>query len=299
MHKQTLAERYLAEATAVDGTADPRSRLQVHDYVIRALAPPPPKTVLHAPPEMADRFVFAEHPALVVGKLIGAGLLRVEQLYAALRMPSSRMWLEYPEDEGSSGLLAVRTGGGSRIALTCVHGWKDVHPLAHVEVDGLRNGCVVDVLWTFHSNYAREYMNQDVSSFMSALFLLCVPRLCEVRTSPGLPGKIARTAREFPAVEFKQVKSVIGGKSVRYLSPRKEGETEVEYRKRLHHVVGHFRTYKMKWGSHGEAERPGGPVIAWVPDHWRGSAERGIVIKEHLMQQKEAPMAGQPGKRDT
>ena len=82
-----------------------------------------------------------------------------------------------------------------------------------------------------------------------------------------------------PMVEYKRVVMKIGVGAPSY--PHKaqqhiDGESEEARRRRLHRVVGHFRTYRQ-----GREQ----PKVAFVPQHWRGNAELGILLHEREVKQ--------------
>jgi len=55
---------------------------------------------------------------------------------------------------------------------------------------------------------------------------------------------------------------------------RKPLESEEAHHKRLHRVVGHFRTYRE-----GREQ----PKISFVPQHWRGDAALGVLLHERVV----------------
>jgi hypothetical protein len=119
-----------------------------------------------------------------------------------------------------------------------------------------------------------------MAQIVNALFLLNVPRVSEVRESVASAKLQKARARrgKMPLLELKHVKLMIGRGGVRYTNrgdlARRPGESVEEHRKRLHQVIGHFRTYV----KNREA-----PRVSWVPPHWRGDATKGIVLHERTI----------------
>jgi hypothetical protein len=110
------------------------------------------------------------------------------------------------------------------------------------------------------------------------LFLLNTPRATETieHRWPEKLQKARRKRNKVPLVEFKKILVRIGSpqpKIVRH--PNLSAGHDA--RRRLHQVIGHFRTYT----KHHEDK----PLVAWVNQHWRGDAELGIVLHERNIKQ--------------
>jgi hypothetical protein len=123
-----------------------------------------------------------------------------------------------------------------------------------------------------------ENVQKDMKAFMwdaiDALFLIMTPRVCEVRHVEYSPKVNRRrmVAGKKPFVEYKHLLLKVGVGTPRYVShggPVPDVK-EPGHHKRFHRVIGHFRTYR----AHREM-----PLISFVPEHWRGDVELGVVLK--------------------
>jgi hypothetical protein len=151
----------------------------------------------------------------------------------------------------------------------------------------------VEVVWSWHDAERDriDYTDQQVldtqrsllMEIAELLFLLNTPRVSETKThviSPKLQ-KARLRRRKLPLLEFKRVKVLLGAPTIRYPKGTSiPGETREERHRRLHQVTGHFRHYLQGRDK---------PHVAWVPPHWRGDAQLGVVMHDHHIVKPEHP----------
>lgn len=273
----SLAEHYLRYGGFRAGLPKAES---IHNFIMDRLAPPSgnPKTSL-----TADRFTFTSLPASAVRPFFDASALTMEQIIlGAARTPSDCFWIEYPDDQGHAGILCTHLAEDAPLLVISVYTDPYVTTaLSVIELNLEAGKSNYNILWIHDKSY-RDFIDWDNSNLIASLFLLNIPRLHTIKTALSKGTKRIHSRKIFPPIEYKKVKITVG-QGGSYYSARKPGETATEHANRLHHVVGHFRTYTHEYGSGGTTPRVGGPVVAWVPPHWRGSAERGLLLREHIV----------------
>jgi len=285
MHLKTLAEHYLREGRPSHHSHNLNHAWTVHDYVLHALGGS------GDPRDTADRFVFQQSPALAMARLIDSKALAVETLRTSVKMPSTFLWIEFPEDTKRLNnhyrvAFLVGEGDDSILVTEVMDFGRGCHPAPVSVMEfpllpwAAQSAC--SVLWCAAPNVQRaELLKYAGSSVTGALFFLSVPRTIELREVKSARIRRIHEKQVYPDVEYKQVKLKIGGKHVQYV--RREGESEAEYHKRLHHVIGHFRTYTHTYGSKGVEKRPV-PKTVWIEPHWRGDASMGVLLREHIIE---------------
>lgn len=308
--RETLAESYLKRGVVHRASHQYCQGVKVDAMIRLCLEPPGPgRSVLHAP-DTAERYVFEQQPLDLVHQMITAGTLDTHLMGEAVMLPSDNTWFEFvdPKELERVGVLLHRQASGKLLISLVLEMSGLPSPLMLLEVNDVpwrfkdqhpRNpsgelGEYCEVLWEVQPyEHARtsERAGTLLHDTLACLFLLCVPRICEVRTKTSkLEKERARQPKQHPAVEFKHVTMTIGVGSPRYLggAARLAGETDEEHRTRLHRVTWHFRTYRYVKGSGGAVLRDK-PLIRLIDEHWRGDASRGIVLHERTVKQKEEP----------
>lgn len=118
-----------------------------------------------------------------------------------------------------------------------------------------------------------DYYIELIGDVVNALFLLTIPKACEIRDivhDKKLQNKRIKNGK-LPLVEYKTINVKVGVGTPRY---KRNGDdslsTREHSRRRLHDVIGHWRQY----------ERNGTPKVSWVPEHWRGDPELGVILHE-------------------
>jgi hypothetical protein len=131
-----------------------------------------------------------------------------------------------------------------------------------------------------HSVEMQRSMLMEIAEL---LFLLNTPRVSETKTHP-ISARLQRARlrrRKLPLLEFKRVKVLLGAPTIRYPKGTNiPGETREERHRRLHQVTGHFRHYLQGRDK---------PHVAWVPSHWRGDAQLGVVMHDRRIVKPEHP----------
>lgn len=150
-----------------------------------------------------------------------------------------------------------------------------------------------EVVWSWYDAETRTLNGENVVAMQRSmlmeiaelLFLLNTPRVSETKThviSPKLQ-KARLRRRKLPLLEFKRVKVLLGAPNIRYPKGNPNhipGETREERHRRLHQVTGHFRHYLQGRDK---------PHVAWVPPHWRGDAQLGVVMHDRHIVKPEHP----------
>ena len=235
------------------------------------------------PQALAERYVFAEDAPAVMDEFIKAGSLTAETIYECARDPAGVYWIEWPNREaGRVGALVDTTlFQGSEMSTGFIFfGWmKNFNPHP-IPLCGVR---MPPFPWPSAGRGMRvffgkpEWIKPCVDGILDALFLLNTPRTCSVETITAPPAlQKARARRRMgPLVEFKRVKLLIAEGSRRYTrasdAARRTGETAEQHRKRLHEVIGHWRTYRKDRDV---------PHSVFVAPYWRGDARLGIIVHD-------------------
>lgn len=306
--RETLAESYLKRGVVHSRSHHPKIGAKVDALIKLCLMPPGPARSILENPDTAERFVFEYEPLELVHQMIKAGTLDTHLMGEAVMLPSDNTWFEFMDwKEGERvGMLVSRQEKGTLLVSLVLEVFGTPSPIMMLEIGDLPwrfkhahptnptgdRGEYCEVLWEAQPyEYARisERASTVLHDTLACLFLLCVPRICEVRTKTSkLEKERARQPKQHPAVEFKHVTMTIGVGSPRYAggAARVAGETDEEHRTRLHRVTWHFRTYRYKHGSGGSVTRDR-PLVKLIHEHWRGDASRGIVLHERTVKQKE------------
>lgn len=300
----TLLQQYLEHPACFD--ADDPDQNEVMEFVLDALTP---RDVITEDmlPHVPERYVFDCDAPGMTEALVRSGQVDNVAALQSVFMPANRVWLEWvdPNEDGRVGVLAVRravpeypvtlfflTGNphDDNIAVflaVSLHSFPVV-----VDADGtispkknvayrhfdIVSFAIRKARYDEDLSAAAEFCGSWVRDWMSALFLVTTPRVCEIRETTFKASKQRRRVRagKLPLVEYKKLVMRVGIGSPRYVSDEDAGETgeRVAQRRRLHHVVGHFRTYTRKRDK---------PYVTFVPEHWRGDPELGVVIHERVV----------------
>jgi len=193
------------------------------------------------------------------------------------------MGIPAPEDNSVYGVLYARH-----------HTDHVIMPVMVFTIHGGFGGQVeAEIVWSWHdakispSDATKEQIVSTQRSLLmeiaELLFLLNTPRVSETKThviSPKLQ-KARLRRRKLPLLEFKRVKVLLGAPHIRYPKGTSiPGETREERHRRLHQVTGHFRHYLQGRDK---------PHVAWVPPHWRGDAQLGVVMHDRHIVKPEHP----------
>lgn len=303
----TLAARYLKEGKPLAGCDAPDFAADV-DATIKAYLGEPKhllavlnrekrdRAFLPEDLPIADRFIFRSHPAKELDLMIKAGALTLPQMGIIAKLPSPFCWFEWIDGERRIGLLIIHDPFTETYKIIEVHDYGHaVCPASLLRTTPLPwkfdkrspNGThaqEIHILWHalgHSSEAAKSDGSVTTGDFLSAAFLLSVPKVVEItpKHKVGIRRAWTDTDTEYPPIEYKRVTCTIGGTTYRQAFERKLGESESEYTKRLHHVVGHFRTYHHYPDGR---DRPT-PHTAYIPPHWRGDATKGLLLTERVM----------------
>jgi hypothetical protein len=116
-----------------------------------------------------------------------------------------------------------------------------------------------------------------VQDLFYIMFLINVPRVCEISEikHDAKLQKCRQKAGKMPLIEYKQMILRIGVGGTRAAHRNGSGVTsDHPDGRRLHEVIGHFRTYTKDRET---------PMVSYVPHHWRGDPEKGIVLHERVV----------------
>lgn len=250
----------------------------------------------------AERFIFDVDVPVILGEFVRAGTLNSKAIFDMARDPAAVYWCEWrvePEDDGPKFIIgalvdtAVRREFGETVVVFCAQSRQREYakPFALVYAPTLPivGGTTrIRPLWFAPSNEKGQKMTGDDEhelmqcyyDLLDVLFVLNTPRVSEVvEVKHDAKLQKARAKRgKPPLIEYKKCELQIGNAGVRYRNAsdvrRQPGETDAEHKKRLHQVIGHFRTYRKGRET---------PTIAWVPSHWRGDAKLGILVHERTV----------------
>jgi hypothetical protein len=260
------------------------------------------------PPVQAEKFVFQQDVFTVVDGLIKGGHVDYGMMVQTLRLPLDFFWMEWPDTSevaqgftGRQGVLVDATMVGQTEGIRdvfdpecpiLIYHWAsrgdEPMPLSVVNlpayplIPGRQYFHIPN--WTLVQELNPPFVDAKAESermmdelqwrWEAALFLLCTPRVSELRdvTFAGKLQKARQRRNKPPLLEYKQVSLTVGVGTPTYARSStglgNGGDPEV-YHKRLHQVMGHFRTYTKDRET---------PHIAWVPPHWRGDPELGVVL---------------------
>jgi hypothetical protein len=244
------------------------------------------------PPVTAERFCFDGDAIRLVREMLDCESLSMRTIGEVARMPTDSVWMEYLDEEENArnGILVTKRPNDGRLLIALVIEFEgNVIPGMLIETrefpwrfDHEGDNEEAILLWEV-TQVSKARTTQRASRLMvdalEMLFLLTVPRVCEVRSAVSRAERMrARKPRAHPPVEYKHVRLTVGVGSPRYQHQgRREDESSEAYAKRLHQVIGHFRTYRHEYGSRGARLRSE-PFVQWIPAHWRGDAARGILL---------------------
>jgi hypothetical protein len=293
--RETLAEAYLARGGPHRASRDYFTAVKIDEMIKICLTPPGAGQMLLKNPDTAERFVFEEAPITLVNQMVQDGTIDTRTMGEAVQLPAGSTWMEFvdPVEHARCGIMVHRQDTGLLLVSMVLELDGLIVPALMIEVRDLpwrfsttheshpgEVGEYCRILWEctpFHPERSAARACQLLHDALSCLFLLCVPRICEVRTRTSNAEKLrARNSKSYPAVEFKHVKMIIGVGSPRYegAAARLPGESLEDHRRRLHRVTWHFRTYRFNRDGTPRAT----PKIAVVPEHWRGDASKGILL---------------------
>lgn len=252
--------------------------------------------------QCAERYIFDEDAPAVTRELVKTKAIDDNLIFDSMKLPASNFWIEYPMGKGvdSSDILRIGLMVGFaprnesiitnyRLMLAIVVETEiSIAPIGLMTLppDGLikPGSSIVNIHWFMDhlandSSLKEKKMDHDCRMFVydlvDSLFLINTPRVCEIRESTfGSNRKVkAHDKAPLPLVEYKRLTLKVGVGAPRYRGGGNNSPTEsTEARhKRLHRVVGHFRTYRA-----GREQ----PKVSFVPQHWRGDAELGILLHE-------------------
>jgi len=273
----TLAERVLATRSIPAYMHNLPHALQVWDYVHRSLLVQSGCVLLLEPERAAERFVFDHDPVRLVDDMCEHNKLDETAIWQCQRTPTQRMWFEHTDYAGSMGLMVEIFPTNMAIVLVFESGTYTPMPACAFHTPRLpwHSGMRMTDVWTYDGKNSQSLTNLAAYYTASCLFLLNVPRLCEVRQSrsPHIVARGGDRTRTYPPVEYKRVTLTIGHGSPKYEGPQHSNITPGR-RHRYHHVIGHFRTYTKRQKS---------PKVIWISEQWRGDAKLGILLHEtHL-----------------
>jgi hypothetical protein len=300
----TLAQKYVERGipdnrhAEIDPFADEMSR-RVHATVLRDMRDAPIT-------EQAERFVFSRCPTDIVKNLIATRQVDHATMMEITRPPCQPCWLEFPVDAGHEDSSTVTLGvyvmqtqvmrrhelprEGTLLAYVMDLGLGYAPSLfgalvvPKMPVGTTHEPSWVDVLFWPDTKRLQDAIPHFIQDAIDAMFLLCIPRAAELRPhvpSARLQRRRAATGKK-PLIEYKYVDLKIGAAQPRR-SQNSNGHSDLTSASResprLHHVIGHVRTYRKDRET---------PKLTFVPDFWRGDATRGVVIHTHNVKEKSA-----------
>lgn len=294
--RETLAEAYLARGRPNRASHHYGQAIKVDKLIKMCLTPPESGQVLLRAPETAERYVFDEAPLDLVRQMVNAGTLDTHLMGEAVQLPASNTWFEFVDQEERErvGVLVRDPRDGKLLVALVLELDGQPTPVMMIEIKNLpwrfqdqhptrptaERGEYCEVLWEVQPYEARRTVERAchlMHDTLACLFLLCVPKICEVRQRVSRVERMrAGQPHSHPPVEFKHVKMVIGVGSPRYEggAARQPGESLEDHRRRLHRVTWHFRTYRLNRDGTTRDK----PIVTYVPEHWRGDASRGILL---------------------
>jgi hypothetical protein len=273
----TLAQRL------INGTGVVIEDINLHLYVLDHLAPRKGASVADAR-KIADKFVFDEDPDLAIEAQIHAKILEPRLVWSTARAISQPMWIEWRPSNASDltyGFLMDTENPKQTIITFCCGTERRCGIVMKITIPGQppwpQNPGKLNI---FSIDAFVGTNHRDIESIafhllrccICALFVLCTPRVAEAPQAVALRPFRRRQAREYPdkpIIEFRTVKMRIGVAQTRYARAYDpDGLHEVIHRK-LHRVIGHYRVYTKDRND---------PLVSYVPEHWRGDPELGIVL---------------------
>lgn len=265
----------------------------------RLKSPLPGSDLRRRADQCAERYIFDQDAPELTRGLVESKAIDYKLVWESLRLPATNVWIEYPShSESESGLQRIGLMVGSvmnhesvmasSLTLLAIAARNETRSkvlgLVSLPETRLTHGLSTIHLHWFLDHVAGGEDNLDahhdvklfVYDLIDALFLINTPRVCEMKTSSFGPRKQKireRTGK--PLVEYRHVTMKIGVGAPQYKRSETVNETDAEAsRRRLHRVVGHFRTYR---------ENREAPRVSFVPQHWRSDAALGILLHERMV----------------
>lgn len=305
----TSLAQQIIERGRVGNEKNPKSKAIAEaclKYLQHALNPPKVLEGAHALDirqirHKAERFVFEEDPSVALFDMVNDKQVDLRTVYKTARLPAPVVWIEFVPERGNEdaarwGVLIVDRKDRWELIATMeglTHGVGSPYMLAAMEaLPTDAEGIAGELAWFCSANMTEaermEEFRACIIDVMSALFFLTVPRICEIKeTSAGARLQRAREKKgKPPIVEMKKVKLSVGIGRTRYKntggghSPDHARGTG-DFKKRLHPVIGHLRVYTKR--------QKGEPLVSWVPHHYRGNAELGVVMHERDVVDRRKP----------
>lgn len=318
----TLASDYLALGPALPyfGKAHDNELLRkyqvwTHDFIRARLTAPLPGAKEDIVDHCAERFVFDADIPVVVKNLVRTKQVDAQVIQDSIEFPATNTWIEFPvqfNDDGDPAFTAIdRIGfmfGPVYINETILSTTKTmlaavarsartgyVRPVGLISLPPaplrLRDMKQISCHWflddmkenpvAHHPEGSDQHLVMLFYDLCDCLFLINVPRVCEIRTGNFGPRKKSvqeRTGKPF--IEYRQVTLNVGIGAPRYKrseTDAQEDAREDHARRKLHRVISHFRTYR---------EGREAPMVSFVPQHWRGDPEKGIILHERTVKVK-------------
>lgn len=281
----TIADDFMAGAVISTHSQENKLRLQnVAAWIGRRLAPAPGASVLEMR-VLAERYVFEGSPLAAVAELQRLGDMSYELVLEAVGLVSNPSWIEMQityESGRNARLGCMVEEHGGRLYVAYVVQDREIYNGRPIVLGALsapalpwREGDKIptDVIsWTTERDPSETEVGTYLFDVTDALFLLCTPKVSEIRqVQHHRKLQAARERRgKSPLLEYKHVRLVIGQGQPQYRGAR-EGAGVSEIHHRMHRVEGHVRVYRKG------RERP---LVAFVPEHWRGNPELGILLHE-------------------
>lgn len=286
----TLAQRLVNGGPKVE-----IDHLNLHLRLVDFLTPHQGSTVEQAR-QIAEKFHFQADPISAIMTQMRAGVLDWDTVLNTALPVALPMWMEWEDDRGDVrfGHLIAQDSKPQRLLFFGVAGGIPDYgrtTLLYVARTPLMpfgmNKQNLEVFYINRSFYKGESKTEAIelirgltADAIRAMFILCTPRVAD--TEPMLAPRAVRRRqlREHPnkpLIEFKTVKMRIGVAPTHGAPTYDPDGTHEVIHRRLHKVIGHYRVYTK------EREVP---KVAFVPEHWRGDPELGIVLHNREVQKK-------------
>lgn len=252
--------------------------------------------------QKAERFVFAEDPTTALFAMVDEKQVDMSTVYKTARLPAPVTWLEFTPSRGNLdgarwGVLVVDKGKKWEV-ICAMEGPNNqiASPYIIAAMDPLptqAEGIMGDLAWFCDADMTeaekQEEFKHCIIDVISSLFFLTVPRICEIKESVA-DAKLQKARMKKgkpPIIEMKRVTLSVGIGRTRYKNSGTRsagGSTEGtgDFKKRLHPVIGHLRVYTKR-------QKEGEPLVSWVPHHYRGNAELGVVMHERDVVDRRKP----------
>lgn len=303
----TLAADFLKHGTErFKDTEDPTLRgLQSWTHVFirnRLLAPLPGPGLRQSADWSAEKYVFSEDAPDIVRGLVASGAVDDRLVWESMRLPATNFWIEYPIKNHDLTQVGMMIGSvamsdsvlASQRVMLAIVGKTDRDRVAACALMSLPEVRLVPGQSHVHLHWFLDRLakgpnkNQDeehdakmfVHDLVDCLFLINTPRVSELRTGAFGKRKVKKIEDRdtLPLVEYRRIVVKIGVGQPKYpkstsVDPASTESVDARHR-RLHRVVGHFRTYR---------EGRNQPKVSFVPQYWRGDAGLGVLLHEREM----------------